>query len=956
MTLQIIVEEAAATTTKPSNALLVNVLQRDEETGLRYLRRDVPISFPFAREDVEEDLEWLMESSEVEASYSTSRLYRARVRLNLYGKELFRQVFSDCLPKTCASGHLHVLIRGGVELQSLHWETLYDDERGPVALDRMRSMTRVIPRPIDHVGRVPMRRSTTLNIMFLTARVFDETRDIPLRAESLAILNEARTRGLPIRVDVVRPGCKEALIEKLKAREKTPGYYHVLHLDCHGSGTVRKQGAPRVDEFLREYCRYDSHDASDCAFPSRNLSKQLSRDGARDKKKATLVFERQLDGGKEEVSAETIAEYVRRFRIPIVLTSACRSAYATSSFAHSLFEKSCASYVIAFSYDVLWATSTRFSTEFYRSLLNGLSVRDSTTAARRHMAEDQRRNGLKGTTVEKVDWWVPICYGDGDVRFEHVLAARSGSSPGHRRKMSHAKDEALYVYRRNMLNDWIDVRNFVGFDNDLLRVEAKVFIPNRCNVLSVHGIRGGGKSAFLSYLSWWWCVVGLTERKFYFSFKTARYSVQDIVHQIQEYNDSFDESAGNHAAVARSARTIESLEAVLGGPTERSMELLRHKVTKRLCRERNILVLDDVDQLSRFECPQHCAFAYRTSRDATRCDKCRELEETFKDLTNWLAELNRGQTLVFIGSRRPEEELLNEIAAGGTDGKDMSQLFDSIPNYSLPHMTQKDLESFAHSLVDELPQPPAERQAIKDTTGLFDIMGGNPGSVSMAMKSLRGVSGTSHQNLIEESAGSTLARLYEDKFRAQLLERDVQDCAVHAFGLPLRNKRAMLLLSRLVVSVSQDALDCIGVCVESAHRATPLSYFEPTDWPAAIDSARDMGVLKKDERVNGERGSFRIHPAFSLLRFATQPAADGNTTQTFENTCSTEPDWAEEVLYQAYYRLSETLLRDLWSDNPRIQQSALRTVSCETENLRRAIMYSSFRQRPFFRLLSILAL
>ena len=98
-------------------------------------------------------------------------------------------------------------ISGSAAFHRLHWEALRDpDLDAPLAV-RL-PVTRRVERQPSKFELPPER--PTLNILVVTARPFGRG-DVGYRTISRPLLDALRTAGLPVTVDLVRPGTWEAL-------------------------------------------------------------------------------------------------------------------------------------------------------------------------------------------------------------------------------------------------------------------------------------------------------------------------------------------------------------------------------------------------------------------------------------------------------------------------------------------------------------------------------------------------------------------------------------------------------------------------------------------------------------------------------------------------------------------------------------------------------------------------
>jgi hypothetical protein len=124
-------------------------------------------------------------------------------------------------------------VSGSAGLHRLHWEALRDPDL-PVPLAVRVPVTRRVTglgSKFDPPGSRP-----TLKVLVVTARP-DGPRDVGYRTVSRPLLDAVRTAGLPVTVDLVRPGTWEALTGHLRAATEAhgSGWYQVIHFDLHGA-------------------------------------------------------------------------------------------------------------------------------------------------------------------------------------------------------------------------------------------------------------------------------------------------------------------------------------------------------------------------------------------------------------------------------------------------------------------------------------------------------------------------------------------------------------------------------------------------------------------------------------------------------------------------------------------------------------------------------------------------
>jgi len=115
--------------------------------------------------------------------------------------------------------------------------------------------------------------------------------------------------NLLIRPYIIRPGTFKALLEHLD--EKEEGFYHIIHLDMHGSVQSYKQIKNNPEYIINN--RFGLPDITEF-------------EGER----AFLSFESGKEGKSILVEAKILPGLVRDKRIPVCFLNACQSAKQTS--------------------------------------------------------------------------------------------------------------------------------------------------------------------------------------------------------------------------------------------------------------------------------------------------------------------------------------------------------------------------------------------------------------------------------------------------------------------------------------------------------------------------------------------------------------------------------------------------------------------------------------------------
>ncbi|MFC1835830.1 hypothetical protein ACFL2Q_14095, partial [Thermodesulfobacteriota bacterium] len=217
-------------TTADGNALLI--FDHGEQTP-------ITITDPFASGG-EEELEWYFEEHLHSPLIHQVRAQKAAAGIGPYGEALFGQVFAD--PEAYAryrealqSGveNLAFEIAGSPDFHALHWEALKDPRLPrPLALEATMVRRNLKPQTV----RAQLRPSPTINLLVVTARPYGVL-DVGYRTISRPLVEGLRKAGVPVQIDILRPGTYRALVDHLEAiRDKHgTGYYHVIHFDVHGA-------------------------------------------------------------------------------------------------------------------------------------------------------------------------------------------------------------------------------------------------------------------------------------------------------------------------------------------------------------------------------------------------------------------------------------------------------------------------------------------------------------------------------------------------------------------------------------------------------------------------------------------------------------------------------------------------------------------------------------------------
>ncbi len=166
---------------------------------------------------------------------------KAAASVKAYGLALFRQMFEANLDVfgqysragIGGAGDLAFEVCGSPEFHGLHWETLWDPRLPrPFVLDA--PMVRCIPAPRLLV--TDAKESHSIKLLVVSARPMGKF-DVGYRTITRPLVKLLRNANLPVKIDILRPGAFDALIDHLESvRDRHgAGYYHVIHFDLHGA-------------------------------------------------------------------------------------------------------------------------------------------------------------------------------------------------------------------------------------------------------------------------------------------------------------------------------------------------------------------------------------------------------------------------------------------------------------------------------------------------------------------------------------------------------------------------------------------------------------------------------------------------------------------------------------------------------------------------------------------------
>jgi len=568
----------------------------------------IAVTDPFTEEE-EARLEWYFKEHFRFPFTRQVRAQKAAESVTAYGEALFKQVFVDPDPDAYArykaalqSGveNLVFEIAGAPDFHALHWEALKDPKLPqPLALQAPVVRRNLTPQTV----RAHVRPSPTINLLVVTARP-GGARDVGYRTISRPLVEGLRQAGVPVQVDILRPGTYRALVDHLEAIQEAhgTGHYHVVHFDVHGALLTYEQfqeGA-QADRFLFQ-ARYGRDDIE----PYDGLKAFLSLEGAQ-------------EGQSDPVEAQELADLLVNHQVPIVVLNACQSgkqvrpepgdapAETRETSLGSRLMSAGVQMVLAMGYSVTVTAAELLMTTLYEQLFAGQDLAAAIRRARLELYNRKGRRAYFNQTVDLEDWLLPVVYQNREQRLQT-------------RDFTPQERAAYYERQGRRYRPPAVTYGFVGRDLDVLNVERRLL--TRRNVLLIRGMGGAGKTTLLHHLAAWWQTTGFVDRVCYFGYDERAWTRQQIV-----------------VAVAKELMGEAEYTAVF---QPLGLEAQQALLAQRLCATRHLLILDNLESIT----GSHLAIQNTLPEDERQ------------RLHALLTELAGGRTLVLLGSRGGEEWL-----------------------------------------------------------------------------------------------------------------------------------------------------------------------------------------------------------------------------------------------------------------------------------------------------------
>lgn len=460
---------------------------------------------PFSQEQ-EDELEWYFEEHLRFPFTYQKKAQRAAASIQEYGENLFNQIFADrqaySAYKGCLQAGLTTLqieIAGSPAFHTLHWEALKDpDLPHPLSLQATMVRKNLVTSPIQ----ASVRPSPTINLLIVTARP-SGGQDVGYRTISRPMVEALRQAGIPVQIEVLRPGTYAALdkhLQEVTARDGV-GHYHVIRFDVHGAVLPysKLQQEPQASHYVYQE-RYERPDLQ-------------PYEGER----AFLFFEEEQGKKADPVEASELARLLINHQIPIAILNACQSGKQVGASETSLGSRlmqAGVQLVLAMGYSVTVSAAASMMRTLYQQLFANRELSLAICAARQELYNQKERRAYFNQTIKIEDWLLPVVY-QNQPQSLHVRSFTPEESNAYYKKVADRYNPAQPGY------------GFVGRDLDILQIE-KLLLTSR-NILLVQGMGGAGKSTLLHHLGKWWQTTGLVEHVFYFGYDEKAWTRQQIM-------------------------------------------------------------------------------------------------------------------------------------------------------------------------------------------------------------------------------------------------------------------------------------------------------------------------------------------------------------------------------------------------------------------------------------------
>src|SRR6185312_1626819 len=451
----------------------------------------------------EEDLRWYLEDFlQYPQEPAPTIARRVEGRMSEVGTKLFEEVFQanndtrkiwsrveERLPETRIE-----IVTGVTEAATIPWELLREPMADAALALTAHSFVRAQPNTA-RAPHLPAIEAGKIRILLVLCRPRGG-RDVPFRSvasQLLRGLSEANREAYDL--DVLRPPTFEQLGKVLREAHREGQPYHVVHFDGHGTYMeIEEPGA--LGALLRRLT---------------SIVLAVPRAG----KHGYLLFENpQLEDNGELVDGNSLGQLLAATGVSVLVLNACRSAHtepaptpemgtgtdphsqvrAFGSLAQEVMDAGVAG-VVAMRYNVYVVTAAQFVAELYDSLVDGATVGEAVTLARKNLADNPLRE-VVFSALPLQDWTVPVVYeatplqlfpkakGDGRLKIQIAAGATASVTGGLDPNLPPPPDAG-----------------FFGRDETLLALDRAF---DRDDIVLRHAYAGSGKTTTAAEFARWY--------------------------------------------------------------------------------------------------------------------------------------------------------------------------------------------------------------------------------------------------------------------------------------------------------------------------------------------------------------------------------------------------------------------------------------------------------------------
>ncbi len=361
--------------------------------------------------------------------------------------------------------------------------------------------------------RVPKLNQSRLRALRVICRP-EGREDVAFRSVASRLVRSGADQLPGLDLDVLRPPTFARLGQVLRQAADQGQPYHVVHFDGHGTYLdVEHLDTPANGA-------ESSADGGGVVVSPLRYGPSLVAP-ARPGRHGYLLFEKPGSGSNQQlVDGPTLAGLLVATRVPVLVLTACRSAYAAApdtpdaadtpagvhdriraygSLAAEVADAGVPG-VVAMRYNVYVVTAAQFVADLYTALLAGHSLGRAATAARQALFDDPTRH-IGTSPVALQDWVVPTVYETTPL----TLLTRQDGQPAVRITLSQPDTPGpADGVPAEGVPPAPDV-GFFGRDESLLALD-RAFDEHR--IVLLHALAGAGKSTTAAEFARWYAATG----------------------------------------------------------------------------------------------------------------------------------------------------------------------------------------------------------------------------------------------------------------------------------------------------------------------------------------------------------------------------------------------------------------------------------------------------------------